>query len=140
MLAETILAIAITISGAAQDITVSVESEEEKTKCEYIESYENYTVLTPELGLVQGPWCIETYYNLNMEGVLEIMYSLDYYYDYWVREDGVKMFGDYVMVAADLNIFPRGSIVETSLGQGIVCDTGEFIYDNPYQFDIAVDW
>ena len=140
MLVETILAIAITISGAAQDMTVSVESEEEKTKCEYIELYEDYTVLTPELGLVQGPWCIETYYNLNMEGVLEIMYSLDYYYDYWVREDGVKMFGDYVMVAADLDIFPRGSIVETSLGQGIVCDTGEFIYDNPYQFDIAVDW
>ena len=140
MLAETILAIAITISGTAQDMTVNVESEEEKTKCEYIEPYENYTVLTPELGLVQGPWCIETYYNLNMEGVLEIMYTLDYYYDYWVREDGVKMFGDYVMVAADLDIFPRGSIVETSLGQGIVCDTGEFIYDNPYQFDIAVDW
>ena len=140
MLAEAILAVAITISGAAQDIAISVESEAEKSKHEVVQVHEDYTVLTPELGLVQGPWCIETYYNLNMEGILEIMYSLDYYYDYWVREDGVKMFGDYVMVAADLDIFPRGSIVETSLGQGIVCDTGEFIYDNPYQFDIAVDW
>ena len=140
MLAEAFLAVAITISGAAQDIAISVESEAEKSKHEVVQVHEAYTVLTPELGLVQGPWCIETYYNLNMEGVLEIMYSLDYYYDYWVREDGVKMFGDYVMVAANLDIFPRGSIVETSLGQGIVCDTGEFIYDNPYQFDIAVDW
>ena len=140
MLTEAILAVAITISGAAQDIAISVESEAEKSKHEVVQVHEDYTVLTPELGLVQGPWCIETYYNLNMEGILEIMYSLDYYYDYWVREDGVKMFGDYVMVAANLDIFPRGSIVETSLGQGIVCDTGEFIYDNPYQFDIAVDW
>ena len=36
----------------------------------------------------------------------------------------MKMLGDYVIVAADLNKYPRGSIVDTSLGQGIVCDTG----------------
>lgn len=33
--------------------------------------------------------------------------------EYWVRMDGAKMLGDYIMVAADLNKHPRGSIVET---------------------------
>ena len=49
-------------------------------------------------------------------------------------------FGDYVMVAADLSIRPRGSVVESSLGTALVCDTGDFIYQNPTQLDIAVDW
>lgn len=60
--------------------------------------------------------------------------------EYWVREDGVKMLGDYVMVAAHLGIRPRGSIVETSLGKGIVCDTGGFAHGNPTQLDIATAW
>ena len=60
--------------------------------------------------------------------------------EYWVREDGVKMYGDYIIVAANLDNYPRGSLVETSLGTGIVLDTGEFAVNNPEQFDIAVDW
>ena len=56
---------------------------------------------------------------------------------YWVRDDGVKMLGDYVMVAADLQEHPRGSIVESSLGTSIVVDTGCLEKD---QLDIAVDW
>lgn len=82
----------------------------------------------------------ETYYNLPMNGVIEIMRKLGYSendYPYWIREDGVKMFGDYVMVAAPLDIYPRCTIVETSLGTGMVCDTGEMI---GHWFDIAVDW
>ena len=82
----------------------------------------------------------ETYYNLPMSGVVGIMRRLGYLeddYPYWVREDGVKMFGNYVMVAAPLDIYPRGSIVETSLGTGIVCDTGEMV---GHWLDIAVDW
>lgn len=43
---------------------------------------------------------------------------------YWIRKDGVKMLGNYVIVAANLKTFPKGSIVETSLGKGLVCDTG----------------
>lgn len=54
--------------------------------------------------------------------------------------DGAKMLGDYIMVAADLNKHPRGSIVETSLGQGIVCDTGSFTYTSDTQLDIATNW
>ena len=60
--------------------------------------------------------------------------------NYWVREDGAKMLGDYVIVAADLNKYPRGSIVDTSLGQGIVCDTGSFTQNSDTQLDIATDW
>lgn len=85
----------------------------------------------------------ETYYNLPMGGVVAIMRSRGFNedeYPYWVREDGVKMLGPYVMVAADLSIYPRGSEVNTSLGKGLVCDTGDFIYENNTQFDIAVTW
>ena len=50
------------------------------------------------------------------------------------------MLGDYVIVAADLNKYPRGSIVDTSLGQGIVCVTGSFTQNSDTQLDIATDW
>lgn len=83
---------------------------------------------------------MESYYNLDMSLVVENMNANGYSGSYWVRDDGVKMFGDYVMVAANLNIYPRGSIVNTTLGQGIVCDTGSFAESNPYDFDIAVSW
>ena len=48
--------------------------------------------------------------------------------------------GDYVMVAANLTTHPRGSIVETSLGTGIVCDTGSFAKEHPNRLDIATNW
>ena len=35
------------------------------------------------------------------------------------------MFGDYIIVAADYSYEPRGTIVQTSLGTGMVLDTGE---------------
>ena len=50
------------------------------------------------------------------------------------------MLGDYIMVAANLKTYPRGSIIKTSLGMAIVCDTGTFAKRNPYQIDIAVNW
>lgn len=97
-------------------------------------------VLNPRLGRVIGPSGEETYYNRPMEVVIGIMESEGFNYPYWIREDGCKMYGDYIMLAADLSIRPRGSIIKTSLGLGIVCDTGEFIYSNPWQIDIAVAW
>lgn len=99
--------------------------------------------LTKQSGVFNGPSGKETYYNLNMSGVVSIMRSMGYSeeeYPYWVREDGVKMLGDYVMCAAAFNIRPRGSIVETSLGTALVCDTGGFAYYNETQIDIAVSW
>ena len=75
-----------------------------------------------------------------MSGVVSIMRGMGYDYEYWVRDDGVKMFGNYVMIAANLNIRPRGSLVQTSLGMGMVCDTGTFAKRNPTQIDIATAW
>ena len=80
---------------------------------------------------------LETYYCLPMDGVVEWMHSLGYEGEYWVREDGCKMLGEYIMVAADYEWMPKGSIVETSLGTAMVCDTGEGGW---YWFDIATNW
>lgn len=100
----------------------------------------NGSVLTPSAGVNYGPSGKETYYNLDMSGVVSIMRGMGNNDNYWVRGDGAKMLGDYVMVAANLNVHPRGSLVETSLGTGIVCDTGSFAYGNATQLDIATSW
>lgn len=106
------------------------------------EYYEDYyipsgDVLTADMGVHDYYGVTETYYNMDMSGVVDWMHQLGYDYDYWVRSDGVKMFGNYVMVAADYGWMPKGSIVETSLGTGIVCDTG---LGGWYWFDIATNW
>lgn len=105
---------------------------------------EEYTwdgeVLNSYDGTVQGPNGKETYYNLDMTGVIWIMEDLGYDYEYSVREDGVKMYGPFIMVAADLDLRPRGSIIKTSLGWAMVCDTGAFTEWNPTQLDIATAW
>ena len=97
-------------------------------------------VLSKSRGVNYGPSGKETYYNLNMSGVVSIMRGMGNTDEYWVREDGCKMLGDYIMVAANLNLHPRGSIVETSLGPAIVCDTGGFARKNATQIDIATTW
>lgn len=122
------------------------DTTEEKIHAEVVsyDTYSNESVLTPIGGVnYNADGYLETYYNLNMSGVISIMRKQGFNsdkYPYWIRNDGVKMLGKYVMVAADLNIHPRGSKVHTSLGEGLVCDTGEFTETNSYQFDIAVDW
>ena len=87
-----------------------------------------------------GPSGKETYYNLNMNGVVNIMRRMGNTDEYWVRDDGCKMLGDYIMCAANLRVHPRGSLVESSLGTCIVCDTGGFASRNSNQLDIAVTW
>ena len=82
----------------------------------------------------------ETYYNLRMDKVLKKAEERLWVNAYWVREDGVKMFGSYVIVAAPFDVHPWGSLVETSLGTGIVLDTGLFAVNNKDQIDIAVNW
>ena len=82
----------------------------------------------------------ETYYNLPMQGVVSIAQSRGIEGEYWEREDGCKMYGDYIIVAAHQGVHPYGSIVETSLGQGIVLDTGRFALTNQNQIDIATTW
>ena len=100
-------------------------------------------VLSKSKGVVEGPSGKETYYNLNMTSVVNAMRRAGYSeedYPYWVREDGVKMLGSYVMVAANYEIRPKGTIIESSLGYAIVCDTGGFAKKNPTQIDVAVTW
>jgi len=97
-------------------------------------------VLTKSKGTVQFEGHKETYYNLSMKKVVSNAQNRGIEGEYWEREDGAKMLGDYIMVAADQKIHPYGSLVNTSLGMGIVVDTGTFIMTNPQQIDIAVNW
>ena len=100
----------------------------------------NGSRLTAGSGVNYGPSGKETYYNLDMTGVIYMMRCLGNTDEYWVRSDGCKMLGNYIMIAANLNVHPRGSLVQTSLGTGIVCDTGSFAEEDPNQIDIAVTW
>ena len=102
--------------------------------------WDGTTKLNSINGRIQGPSGCETYYNLKMDRCIYYMNLLGYNYEVWVRDDGVKMFGDYIMVAANLDIRPKGSLVETSLGTGIVVDTGEFVNWDSTGIDIAVTW
>lgn len=99
--------------------------------------------LTKQGGVFYGVSGKETYYNLNMSRCVAIMRELGYTeeeYPYWIRDDGVKMLGDYVMCAADFSIRPRGTILETSLGTAIVVDTGSFARYDSTMLDICVNW
>lgn len=101
--------------------------------------------LAPGIGTVYGPTGKETYYDQPMWTLISWARDagLDAEtYPFWIREDGCKMLGKYIMVAANLNHFPRYSLVETSLGTGIVVDTGDFIYweDGWSWLDLATDW
>lgn len=97
-------------------------------------------VLTKKAGTVQGPSGKETYYNLPMSGIVRIMRNIGFSeseFPYWVRDDGVRMLGDLVMIATNFSHWPRGSIVETSLGRGLSCDTGNLGWNH---VDVAVIW
>ena len=59
---------------------------------------------------------------------------------YSVRDDGVKMIGPYIMVAANLQTHPKGSIVETSLGTAIVVDQCGAAATDRTLLDIATTW
>lgn len=94
--------------------------------------------LTKSKGAIQGPTGKETYYNLPMKKVIDSLRVTNGITDkYRIRNDGVKMIGPYVMVAANLKIFPKGTIVKTSLWEGIVCDTGSM---KGTHIDIATNW
>lgn len=99
--------------------------------------------LTKSAGVFMGPSGKETYYNLPMGQVINNMRDLGYTveeYPFTIREDGAKCLGPYVMAAANLSARPKGTMIETSLGMAIVCDTGTFAYNNTTQLDLATDW
>ena len=101
----------------------------------------NGNVLTASKGVVHGPSGKETYYNLNMSGVVANAKSAGIEGEYWVRQDGVKMLGNYILAACDVTgaVHNRYDLVETSLGVAICADTGGFAA-NPTQIDIATAW
>ena len=95
--------------------------------------------LTARLGTIQFEGHRETWYNLDMSRItrqtdeatgLTNMYN--------VREDGVKCYGPFVIVAADLNLHPRYTLVNTSLGTGVVLDA--HTATDRETIDIATDW
>ena len=97
-------------------------------------------MLTAKLGRVQFQGHDETFYNLPMGNVVRTAISKGIVSDYWERKDGCKMYGKYIICAANYNVHPYGSLVETSRGLGITLDTGDFAKSNPGQIDIATNW
>lgn len=94
-------------------------------------------------GVVQGCSGRETWYNMDMSFCVRRMRSLGYNekdYPYWVRDDGCKMLGQYIMVACNFRIRPLGTILETTRGWAIVVDTGGFVRQYPRGIDVATNW
>lgn len=123
-----------------QEEQEALANQAEQQTAQTVNTSWNGSTLTPSAGVNYGPSGKETYYNLDMSGVVSIMRGMGNNDSYWVRGDGCKMLGNYIMVAANLSVHPRGSLVETSLGTGIVCDTGGFAAGNANQLDIATSW
>lgn len=100
-------------------------------------------VLTPMKGVNYYQGTKETYYNLPMD--LVVMYARQRIEgmenaEYWIDENGCKRLGDYIMVAANYDVHPYGSVFECSLGSCISVDTGGFALYSPNQIDIATNW
>lgn len=94
--------------------------------------YSNGSGLTQQSGVNYHNGRKETYYNLNMSGVISNAQAMGINGNYWVRDDGVKMYGDYVIVASQDS---KGTLIDTSVGQGIVLD-----YCPAGTVDIATTW
>ncbi len=97
-------------------------------------------VLTAKLGRIQYQGHTETYYNMKMDRIIE---RADAYFErdedlYKVREDGVKTYDGFVIVATNWKVHPFGSFVETSRGMGIVLD--HHTAKDKNLVDIATNW
>jgi uncharacterized protein YabE (DUF348 family) len=119
----------------------SVTTKQPTEQVEVVGVKSNGNGLTKSKGVLQntdsqGITHRETYYDLNMSTVVRYCGGT-----YSVRADGVKVDQDgYILVAANLALYPRCSLVETSLGLGKVYDTGGFVAVHPTGFDLATDW
>lgn len=95
-------------------------------------------ILTARLGVINYDGHRETYYNLPMQRVVERAQQIGVQGEYSIREDGVKMYGPLVIVAADWDLHPYGTVVDTSLGLGIVLDT--HTAKDRATVDVATNW
>ena len=154
---ENLLAVVSTEVIEVEPEEVYTEPEAEASNYSSTDTSSEYAwdgpVLNAYVGTVTGPSGKETYYNLDMSGIVSSIQNHTWLWndiapeyrdnvtgEYWIRDDGVKMLGDYIMVAANLDVHPRGTLVQTSLGMGVVVDTGGFASYNTTQLDIAVNW
>ena len=94
--------------------------------------------LTAKAGTVTFNGHKETWYNLPMNRCVARAQNMGIPAEYWVREDGVKMFGHWVIVAAHPSKI-RYTRLETSLGEGIILDF-HTTYNDPELIDIATAW
>ena len=102
----------------------------------------NAFVLTKKGGVNYYNGQKETYYNLNMSRIYaKADANFGSHHKKWIRDDGVKMYGPYVVLAVPFDVYPYGTTdIPTSLGLGIALDTGAFAETCKNQVDIAVDW
>lgn len=101
-----------------------------------------YSVLNKRMGVNYFNGQKETYYNLRMTGVIRLLDDMGIPHgEYWIRDDGAKMLGEYIMLATDTNRIPKGTIWETSLGTGMIVDhcSGSESYPGVW-IDVAVNW
>lgn len=101
-----------------------------------------YSVLNKRMGVNYFNGQKETYYNLRMTGVIRLLDDMGIPHgEYWIRDDGAKMLGEYIMLATDTDRIPKGTIWETSLGTGMIVDhcSGSESYPGVW-IDVAVNW
>ncbi|MBQ6574510.1 MAG: hypothetical protein IJL90_00230 [Lachnospiraceae bacterium] len=98
------------------------------------------SVLTAGKGINNFCGHKESWYNLRMNKVVQ---RADQYYGlqnvYKIRTDGVKTYNGFVICAGNYEVHPYGSIVDTSLGTGIILDHIGKETDKTV-IDIATDW
>ena len=110
------------------DNVASNQTIQGKWESGYLTAPAGYITYTGADGrLTKETWC-----NLNPNNLAKLMreqHGIEL--DFWIREDGVYMYGDYVMVAADIPHmdgtqqeaeYRKGDLVQTSLGTGMVVD------------------
>ena len=78
-------------------------------------------ILTAGLGRITYGNHVETWYDLPMNKVIQRSQDAGIPCEYWIDERGVKMFGQWVIVAAHPSK-TRYTRVQTSLGEGIILD------------------
>lgn len=94
-------------------------------------------ILTAKAGKIAYNGHIETWYDKPMARVVQRAQNMGIPAEYWEREDGCKMFGPWVIVAAHPSKV-RYTFVETSLGKGIILDYHTCEDEN--LIDIATNW
>ena len=96
-------------------------------------------ILTAALGRIHNTDTnmTETWYDLPMDRVVKRAQDMGIPAEYYVREDGVKMFGPWVIVAAHPSKI-RYSRIQTSLGEGIILDFHTSA--DTELIDIATNW